>query len=75
MLIEGDESEGERAAAVDVLQRKYRQYREMDIAGNPVVKLTPERVTAWGGDGNPMVLSNYLKTPILGILFLNQGED
>ena len=51
LLIEGDESEGERAAAVDALQRKYRQYREMDIAGNPVVKLTPERVAAWGGDG------------------------
>ena len=51
LLIEGDESEGERAAAVDVLQRKYRQYREMDIADNPVVKLTPERVAAWGGDG------------------------
>ena len=52
LLIEGGESEDERAAAVDALQRKYRQYREMDIAGNPVVKLTPERVTAWGGDGN-----------------------
>ena len=51
LLIEGDESEDERAAAVDVLQRKYRQYREMDIADNPVVKLTPERVAAWGGDG------------------------
>ena len=42
LLIEGDESEDERAAAVDVLRRKYRQYREMDIADNPVVKLTPE---------------------------------
>ena len=51
LLTEGDESEDERAAAVDVLQRKYRQYREMDIADNPVVKLTPERVAAWGGDG------------------------
>ena len=54
LLIEGDESEDERAAAVDVLRRKYQQYREMDIADNPVVKLTPERVAAWGGDGAPM---------------------
>ena len=51
LLIEGDDSEDERAAAVDVLRRKYRQYREMDVADNPVVKLTPERVTVWGGDG------------------------
>ena len=51
LLIEGDESEDERAAAVDVLRRKYQQYRDMDIADNPVVKLTPERVAAWGGDG------------------------
>ena len=54
LLIEGDESEDERAAAVDVLRRKYRQYRDMDIADNPVVKLTPERVAAWGGDDAPM---------------------
>ena len=39
----------ERDAAEDVLRRKYWQYREMDIAGNPVIKLTPERVTAWSG--------------------------
>ena len=39
----------ERDAAEDVLRRKYWQYREMDIAGNPVIKLTPERVTSWSG--------------------------
>ena len=50
LLIEGNESEDERAAAVEALRRKYRQYRDMDIADNPVVKLTPEQVAAWGGD-------------------------
>ena len=55
LLIEGDESKGERAAAVDALQRKYRQYREMDISDNPVVKLTPEGVAAWGGDGSSLL--------------------
>ena len=44
-LLSGDE--GEAAGAVTLLREKYPQYREMDLDGNPVIKLTPERFTAW----------------------------
>ena len=46
LLVEGDE----RAEAEDALRGKYRQYREMDIAENPVIKLTPRSVAVWGLD-------------------------
>ena len=39
--------EEEAARAVSLLREKYRQYREMDLDGNPVIKLTPQRFTAW----------------------------
>lgn len=47
-LLEGG---GEAARAIARLREKYPQYREMAIDGNPVIRLTPERVTGWGGDG------------------------
>ena len=45
-LIEGtDESE----SAIASLREKYPQYRRMELTGNPVIKITPERVTGWSG--------------------------
>ena len=45
-LIEGtDESE----SAIASLREKYPQYRRMELTGNPVIKITPERVTSWSG--------------------------
>ena len=38
----------ERADAVGLLRDKYPQYRSMDVADNPVIKITPERVVVWG---------------------------
>ena len=42
-------SGAEPARAVALLRAKYRQYREMAIDGNPVIRLTPERVVGWSG--------------------------
>ena len=36
-------------AAIAVLRDKYPQYREMPLDGNPVIRITPERVTGWSG--------------------------
>ena len=44
-LLNGDEPEA--AQAVALLREKYPQYREMALDGNPVIKLTPRRFTAW----------------------------
>ena len=41
---------GEHARALETLRRKYPQYRTMDLAGRPVIRLTPERVNVWGFD-------------------------
>ena len=40
----------ERAASIPLLRAKYRQYRQMDIDDNPVIKLAPERIVSWGLD-------------------------
>ena len=48
-LLEGKEDEAERA--VELLREKYRQYRDMELDGNPVIKLTPQRFTAWSFSG------------------------
>ena len=48
-LLSGDGEEEE--SAVSMLREKYRQYREMDLDGNPVIKLTPQRFTAWSFSG------------------------
>ncbi len=45
-LIEGTE---ESESAIASLREKYPQYREMELAGNPVIKITPQRVTSWSG--------------------------
>lgn len=37
----------EQADAVALLRDKYRQYREMDIGMNPVIKITPENIVSW----------------------------
>lgn len=50
LLVEGNE----RSAAIAVLRQKYHQYRDMDIEANPVIKLTPQSIAAWGLDSrNP----------------------
>ena len=43
-LLEGGD---EAAAAIESLRRKYPQYQDMDLDGNPVIKITPERFTPW----------------------------
>ncbi len=43
------ESGAEPADAVSLLRSKYPQYRKMDLDGNPVIKITPERATGWSG--------------------------
>lgn len=48
LLLEG----AERASAIPVLRAKYPQYRNMNIGENPVIKISPERVIAWGGGEN-----------------------
>ena len=48
-LLAGEEDEA--AEAVALLRVKYRQYREMELEGNPVIKLTPQRFTAWSFSG------------------------
>lgn len=37
----------ERQAAIAQLRQKYPQYRDMDIAENPVIRLTAARVVEW----------------------------
>ena len=41
----------EEARAVALLRRKYPQYRSMALDGNPVIKLMPQRFTAWSYSG------------------------
>ena len=48
-LLTGDEEES--AQAVALLRRKYEQYRAMELDGNPVIKLVPQRYTAWSFTG------------------------
>ncbi len=48
-VLSGDEAEA--AGAVGQLRDKYPQYREMDLDGNPVIKLVPKRFTAWSYSG------------------------
>ena len=40
-----------RRRPVALLRSKYAQYRAMDLDGNPVIKLTPQRFTAWSYSG------------------------
>ncbi|HEY7123264.1 MAG TPA: TIGR03668 family PPOX class F420-dependent oxidoreductase [Ktedonobacterales bacterium] len=38
----------EHAAAIGLLRAKYPQYRAMAIEQQPVVRITPEHISAWG---------------------------
>ena len=40
----------EHPAALDALRAKYAQYREMELAGRPMIRLELERVNEWGLD-------------------------
>ena len=44
LLLQGEEHDD----AVRLLRQKYSQYRAMDLATNPVIKITPHRVVCWG---------------------------
>lgn len=41
------ESGAERDAAAEALAAKYPQYRELPLAGRPIVRIEVERVTTW----------------------------
>ena len=45
--VEGTPASDEIALAIRLLRDKYPQYRNMDIDGNPVIKITPRRVVSW----------------------------
>lgn len=47
------ENGDEHAAALDALRAKYAQYREMGLAGRPMIRLEPERVNEWGFEADP----------------------
>jgi PPOX class probable F420-dependent enzyme len=53
VLVHGDalvlEAGQDQAVAVRMLRQKYRQYQEMDIDRNPVIKIIPHRVISWAG--------------------------
>ena len=38
----------EHDRAQELLRSRYRQYREMELAGLPVIAIRIERVTSWG---------------------------
>ncbi len=46
LLWEGEE----RVTAIRQLRQKYPQYREMDIEGNPVIRITPTKVVSWAAE-------------------------
>ena len=39
----------EHGSALELLRAKYPQYRQMDLEDNPMIRITPERVTGWNG--------------------------
>ena len=43
LLAEGEEHQ----KAIELLKAKYNQYLDMDIEMNPVIKITPQKVTTW----------------------------
>jgi len=43
----------EHAAAIAALRGKYAQYAEHRLEDRPVLRLTVERVVAWGDLGEP----------------------
>ena len=55
VLVQGEalmlEEGSEQQAAIRLLRQKYKQYLDMDIDQNPVIRITPHRVVCWRGDG------------------------
>ncbi len=55
VLVQGEalmlENGREQQAAVRLLREKYQQYLDMDIDQNPVIRITPNQVVSWRGDG------------------------
>ena len=45
--LEHPAGQDERSRAIHLLRVKYPQYREMEIDANPVIRITPQRVTSW----------------------------
>ena len=45
-LVEGETSERRRVLAL--LRKKYSQYGAMDLESKPLIRMTPQRVVAWG---------------------------
>lgn len=39
----------EHESALEALRVRYPQYREMALEGRPVIRVTPERASSWGG--------------------------
>ena len=37
----------EHSAAIRLLRRKYPQYRRMELAGRPVIKISPRKLIHW----------------------------
>ena len=52
ILVNGNGSivtnELERQAAIKSLKQKYLQYLQMDVASNPVIKISPISIVSWG---------------------------
>ena len=46
LLWEGEE----RVTAIRHLRQKYPQYRDMDIEGSPVIRITPTKVVSWAAE-------------------------
>ena len=49
LVYEGEEQQ----RALSGLRAKYSQYRDMDIDGNPVIGITPQRIVRWGSPREP----------------------
>ena len=44
LIQEGEEHQ----RAIGLLRAKYPQYHNMDIDENPMIRITPEKITSWG---------------------------
>ncbi len=55
VLVQGEalllENGREQQTAIGLLREKYQQYLDMDIDQNPVIRITPNQVVSWRGDG------------------------
>ena len=46
-VVKPEAANGEHRRAVDLLRRKYEQYRSMAIDQRPLIKITPTRIKRW----------------------------